>query len=91
MGSPPSEEGRRDNEGPRHRVTIGSPFAVGAYEVTFAEWDACVSAGVARARTMRVGAAGGVPGTLRAANRSGLDAWYPHNNFGFRVARTFAP
>ena len=42
MGSPPSEEGRRNSEGPRHRVTIGSPFAVGVYEVTFAEWDACV-------------------------------------------------
>ena len=45
MGSPASEEGRRENEGPRHRVTIGTPFAVGVYEVTFAEWDACVAAG----------------------------------------------
>ena len=45
MGSPASEEGRFDDEGPRHRVTIGSPFAVGVYEVTFAEWDACVRAG----------------------------------------------
>ena len=26
-------------------MTIGSPFAVGVYEVTFAEWDACVGAG----------------------------------------------
>ena len=23
-------------------MRIGSPFAVGVYEVTFAEWDACV-------------------------------------------------
>ena len=45
MGSPESEEGRWVDEGPRHRVTIGSPFAVGVYEVTFAEWDACVEAG----------------------------------------------
>ncbi len=45
MGSPTSEEGRQENEGPQHRVTIGSPFAVGVYEVTFAEWDACVGAG----------------------------------------------
>ena len=44
MGSPPSEEGRWDNEGPQHRVTISEPFAVGKYEVTFAEWDACVAA-----------------------------------------------
>ena len=45
MGSPRSEEGRWDDEGPQHEVTIGSPFAVGVYEVTFAEWDACVSSG----------------------------------------------
>ena len=45
MGSPESEEGRFGDEGPQHRVTIGSPFAVGVYEVTFAEWDACARAG----------------------------------------------
>ena len=28
-----------------HRATIGQPFAVGVYEVTFAEWEACVSGG----------------------------------------------
>ena len=43
MGSPGSEDGRTDAEEPVHRVTIGEPFAVGVYEVTFAEWDACVS------------------------------------------------
>ena len=35
----------RDSEKPVHQVTISRPFAVGKYEVTFAEWDACVSAG----------------------------------------------
>ncbi len=45
MGSPSSEEERQGDEGPQHLVTIGSPFAVGVYEVTFAEWDACVEAG----------------------------------------------
>ena len=45
MGSSASEEGRWEYGGPRHRVTIGSPFAVGVYEVTFAEWAACVRAG----------------------------------------------
>ena len=44
MGSPSSEWGRNDDEGPQRRVTIPSPLAVGVYEVTFAEWDACVSA-----------------------------------------------
>ena len=45
MGSPPNEKGRYDNEGPQHRVTIARPFAVSKYEVTFADWDACVSVG----------------------------------------------
>ncbi len=45
MGSPSHEEGRSDDEGPAHQVTIAAPFAVGKYEVTFAEWDACVAAG----------------------------------------------
>ena len=45
MGSPLDEPGRWNDEGPRHRVTIGRPFAVGRYEVTFAEWDACRRAG----------------------------------------------
>ena len=45
MGSPSHEEGRDDNEGPVHRVTIGQPFAVGVYEVTFGEWEACVRGG----------------------------------------------
>ncbi len=45
MGSPESEEGRDDDEGPRHRVTIPAPFAVGRFAVTFSEWDACVSDG----------------------------------------------
>jgi formylglycine-generating enzyme required for sulfatase activity len=45
MGSPPNEVGRFEREGPQHRVAIARPFAVGKYEVTFAEWDACVTAG----------------------------------------------
>ena len=32
-------------EGPQRYVTIESPFAVGVYEVTFDEWDACARAG----------------------------------------------
>jgi formylglycine-generating enzyme required for sulfatase activity len=45
MGSPESERGRNKDEGPQRKVTIAKPFAVGKYEVTFAEWDACVAAG----------------------------------------------
>ncbi len=33
------------DERPVHEVAIEYPFAVGKYEVTFAEWDACVAAG----------------------------------------------
>ena len=48
MGAPSDEKVRRDNEGPVRRVTIAEPFAVGVYEVTFDEWDAC-----ARGRRMQ--------------------------------------
>ena len=45
MGSPASEEDHHDSESPQHRVRISQAFAVGKYEVTFAEWDACVDGG----------------------------------------------
>jgi formylglycine-generating enzyme required for sulfatase activity len=45
MGSPEGEKGRFDNEGPQHKVTIAKPFAVSKFEVTFAQWDACVAVG----------------------------------------------
>jgi formylglycine-generating enzyme required for sulfatase activity len=44
MGSPESESDRNASEGPQHEVTIAKPFAVSKFEVTFAEWDACVAA-----------------------------------------------
>jgi formylglycine-generating enzyme required for sulfatase activity/uncharacterized caspase-like protein len=43
MGSPPSEPERKDDEGPQRLVTIGKPFAVGRFAITFDEWDACVA------------------------------------------------
>jgi len=46
MGSPANEPERIDYyEGPQHRVTIWRTFAAGKFEVTFNEWDACVSDG----------------------------------------------
>jgi formylglycine-generating enzyme required for sulfatase activity len=48
MGSPAAEKGRRDSEGPQHKVALPQAFAVGRYEVTFDEWDACVGAGGCR-------------------------------------------
>ena len=44
MGSPSSEQGRHQNEGPVHRVTIAQPFAVGVYEVTREEFERFVEA-----------------------------------------------
>jgi formylglycine-generating enzyme required for sulfatase activity len=41
MGSPPSEQGAEA----QHRVTIAAPFAVSKFEITFDEWEACVSDG----------------------------------------------
>lgn len=45
MGSDELEEGREASEGPRHRVKIERPFAIGRFEVTFDEYDACVADG----------------------------------------------
>ena len=59
MGSPATEDDRWEDEGPRHRVTIPEPFAVGRHEVTFAEFDACHRDGGCsrRSRRRRAGAA----------------------------------
>ena len=40
-----SSENQSLHEVPVHRVTIAQNFAVSKYEVTFAQWDACVAAG----------------------------------------------
>jgi len=37
--------GRYKQELPEHRVKIARPFAIGRYEVTFDEWQACLDAG----------------------------------------------
>ncbi len=39
MGSPESEKGHRDLEGPQHRVQITNPFYLGSYEITQAEYE----------------------------------------------------
>ena len=72
MGSPAYEE---DEEGlsverPQHWVTIDYPFAVGVYEVTFDEWEACVRGGGCE----DVGDEGWGRGTRPAANVNWDDA-----------------
>jgi formylglycine-generating enzyme required for sulfatase activity len=44
MGSSGIEKERDADEGPQHKVKIGYRLAMGKYEVTFAEWDACEAA-----------------------------------------------
>lgn len=39
MGSPDSEEGRWDDEGPVHEVEISAGFWLGKYEVTQEQWE----------------------------------------------------
>jgi formylglycine-generating enzyme required for sulfatase activity len=43
MGSPDSEAGHKDDEGPLRIVTFTKAFAVGKFEVTWDEWEACVA------------------------------------------------
>ncbi len=45
MGSPTTEPGHSVDESPQHTVTIVRPFAIGRFEVTFDEWDACAADG----------------------------------------------
>src|SRR5208283_5064706 len=56
MGSPDTETVPDDHKGPQHDatespqhdVTIAKPFAVSKFDVTFADWDQCVSVGGCR-------------------------------------------
>ena len=63
-----SDKGRAD-EKPRHEVRFAAPFLIGAYEVTAAEWDACLREGGCRVSTE-----GGPDGRLPASNLSWDDA-----------------
>ena len=45
MGAPATEEGTNRSESPVHPVTIAERFAVGVYEVTYDEWEACLVGG----------------------------------------------
>lgn len=48
MGAPENEALRHAVETPQHKVTINYVLAVARTELTFAEWDACASAGACR-------------------------------------------
>jgi formylglycine-generating enzyme required for sulfatase activity len=61
MGSPVTEEGRRDNEGPQRLVTIGYAFAVSKFEVRFADYNACRADGPCKSRLDARGTARPLP------------------------------
>jgi formylglycine-generating enzyme required for sulfatase activity len=45
MGAPKAEKGHQATEEPQHDVLVGAPLAVGKYEITFDEWEACTLEG----------------------------------------------
>jgi len=51
MGSNSSDP----SEKPAHQVSISTPFAIGKYEVTVAQWNACVDAGTCPEVTSEAG------------------------------------
>lgn len=58
MGSSSAEtfgEERTAAEAPQHKVRIDYPFAIGAYAVTFAEWDAAIAVGAKLERPLDEG------------------------------------
>jgi formylglycine-generating enzyme required for sulfatase activity len=65
MGSPAGEQDRYVSS-PQHEITIAEPFAVSEFDVTFADWDACVSVG----GCPEVGDSGMGRGTTPAVNIS---------------------
>ncbi|QDZ28048.1 formylglycine-generating enzyme family protein [Noviherbaspirillum sp. UKPF54] len=66
MGSNSSDP----SEKPAHRVTLGKPFAIGKYEVTVDQWNACVTAGACP----QVGGDAGRPGNTPVRDVSWDDA-----------------
>lgn len=58
------------SEKPAHSVTIGEPFAIGKYEVTTEQWNACVAADACP----RIATMAGAPGNSPARDVSWDDA-----------------
>ena len=45
MGAAKSEKGKQKGEEPQHEVSVGQPYAVSKFEITFDEWEACALEG----------------------------------------------
>ncbi|MDE2889773.1 MAG: SUMF1/EgtB/PvdO family nonheme iron enzyme [Gemmatimonadota bacterium] len=74
MGSPDSESGREDHEGPQHQVSITRGFYLGKYEVTQAQWES-----VMNTRPWIVGSTSEIPGREK----------YPANRMRWPEVETF--
>lgn len=59
LGAGETEDGARPNEKPKRPVTFSDMFAMGVHEVTFSEWNACVTNGGCRTRPRDNGWGGG--------------------------------
>src|SRR4029079_16582072 len=65
MGLGKAEKGRQRSEEPQHEVTVPTPLAIGKYEVSFDEWEACaLEGGSANYRPQDSGWGGTAPGDL---------------------------
>ncbi len=53
MGSPKTEKGRFDDEGPQHKVTITKPFYMGLYEVTQEQYEGVVGKNPAKFKSAK--------------------------------------
>ena len=63
------------HEKPVHKVKIPSPFAIGQYEVTYAEWGACVDAGACRYRPDHEGSPSDPVGNLNWDDANAYLKW----------------
>jgi len=67
------------HEKPVHKVRISHPFAIGQYEVTYAEWDVCVDAGVCRYRPEHRGSPNEAIGNLSWDDANAYLKWLSEN------------
>jgi len=90
MGSPENEAGRYSNEGPQRLVTVATPFAVAKFEITSAQWSACVAHGGCEAIAGWVGEDVVWPVILREYLNVTIDASpRPHTKVSWNKAKQY--
>ncbi len=81
MGSPASEKGRKDDEGPVHEVTLSKPFFLGVYEVTRGQFRSFVDDTSYKTEAEKNGK-GGV-GVDRATGKAGVNPNFNWRDMGW--------